>query len=147
MVPKKLRQGKILEVIRKDVVHNQQELQDHLRRAGIHVTQATLSRDTKELGLVKGIEGYREFDGRGRFASEEHLRHLLREFLAETRSSGNLVVLKTHPGCAQTVAVALDQVGWRELVGTIAGDDTIITVVAEGYRSHDIQLRIQRLVS
>jgi len=147
MVPKKLRQGKILEVIRKDTVHNQQELQDHLKRAGIHVTQATLSRDTKELGLVKGIEGYREYGGRGRYASEEQLRHLLREFLADTKASGNLVILKTHPGCAQTVAVALDHVGWRELAGTLAGDDTIITVVAEGYRSQDIQLRIQRLVS
>ncbi len=146
MVPKKLRQGKILEVIRKGAVHNQQELLVHLRRAGIHVTQATLSRDIKELGLVKGAEGYREFGPRVYFASEETLRHLLREFLSDTKASGNLVILKTNPGCAQTVAVALDRAGWPELAGTLAGDDTILTVVAEGYRSQDIQQKIQRLI-
>jgi transcriptional regulator of arginine metabolism len=146
MVPKKLRQGKILEVIRRDPVHNQQELLVHLRRAGIHVTQATLSRDIKELGLVKGAEGYREFSPRIPYASEDNLRHLLREFLSDTKASGNLVILKTHQGCAQTVAVALDRAGWPELAGTLAGDDTILTVVAEGYRSQDVQKRIQQLV-
>lgn len=147
MISKGIRQRTIFEVIRQEVVPNQQQLQKKLRQSGIVVTQATLSRDIKELGLVKGPRGYQEPQTGGQSASEEHLDHLLREFLEDIQTSGNLVLLKTQPGCAQTVAVALDRVHWKELAGTLAGDDTILMVIAEGYRSAEVKRRIQKIVS
>lgn len=147
MLSKKLRQGKIREVIRREEILNQQELQKQLELSGFEVTQATLSRDIRELGLVKGPKGYQENGEKQPLASEEQLRHLMREFLADIKASGNLVLLKTQQGCAQTVAIALDRMAWPEVAGTLAGDDTILAVVAEGYRSQDVRKRIQSLIN
>ena len=90
------------------------------------MTQATLSRDIEELGLVKTREGYRLPSAAA--ASEPpqpHLDVVLKEFVREVRLAANLVVIRTHPGNAQTVGYALDASPWPEVVGTVAGDDTI----------------------
>lgn len=124
---KSFRHGQILKLVRAHPVHTQDDLAKLLRSAGIEATQVTLSRDIRELRLVKTPEGYREM---GR-ESGPHFELLAGEFLQDVRSAQNLVVLKTAPGHASSVAVALDNEEWPEVVGTIAGDDTILVITLD----------------
>lgn len=128
------RQAVILEAIRQRKIATQSELAAYLRERGIMVTQATVSRDIKDLRLVKVGTG----DGGYRYAvppdrtEEEGLvraRRMLSEFVTTIDSSGNLIVLKTPPGSAQGVAAAIDALRWPDVLGTIAGDDSILIVV------------------
>jgi transcriptional regulator of arginine metabolism len=91
------------------------------------VTQATVSRDIEELGLAKTREGYRLPETRTVLSTpaKPALATMLKEFVRDLREAGNLVIVRTHPGTAHTVAVALDGAQWPEIVGTVAGDDTI----------------------
>ncbi len=122
---KSFRHGQILKVIRSRVIATQDELARALRDNGVEATQVTLSRDIRELGLVKTTDGYRELTREpynGQFAS------LASEFLRDVRQAQNQLVLKTAPGHASSVAVALDGEDRPEVVGTIAGDDTILVI-------------------
>ncbi|MGO9268729.1 MAG: arginine repressor [Terriglobia bacterium] len=125
------RRTQILELVGAGSIATQAELSAKLGRRGIHVTQATLSRDIEELGLVKTREGYRL---PGAAAASEPpqppLDVVLKEFVREVRLAANLVVIRTHPGNAQTVAYTLDASPWPEVVGTVAGDDTIFLATA-----------------
>ncbi|HEX5541884.1 MAG TPA: arginine repressor [Micromonospora sp.] len=135
------RHGRIVELIRDRAVRSQSELAELLSSEGAPVTQATLSRDLEELGAVKVRGG----DGRAvyvipedgnrplRDAEQASLRliRLLRELLNSADASGNMAVLRTPPGAAQFLASALDRSGLPEVVGTIAGDDTILVVARE----------------
>jgi transcriptional regulator of arginine metabolism len=117
-------------------VHSQTELAELLSGEGIQVTQATLSRDLEELGAVKVSGAYLiPEDGNRPLRSAEQaparLVRLLRELLTGVDASGNLVVLRTPPGAAQFLASALDRSGLPDVVGTIAGDDTILVVARE----------------
>src|SRR5712692_12058849 len=120
------RRTRILDLLRAESISTQSELCQKLARQGLHVTQATVSRDIEELGVIKTREGYRVPD-----ASEPAplpqppLAVVLKEFLRDARQASNLVILKTHPGNAHSVAVALDAEKWPEVAGTVAGDDTI----------------------
>jgi transcriptional regulator of arginine metabolism len=138
-VTKTARQERITTLIRNRPVRSQTELVELLAQDGIQVTQATLSRDLEELGAVK-LRGSDNHAG-GYFIPEDgnptlrraeqapaRLARLLRELLTGTDSSGNLAVLRTPPGAAQFLASALDRAGLPEIVGTIAGDDTILVV-------------------
>lgn len=131
---KAMRHRKILEIIRERVIATQEELARALREAGFPVTQATVSRDIRELGLVKIPFDQNTF----RYAPpgeavlprrDERLRRLLRTSVQYIDSSENLVVVKTLPGEAQGVASAIDQAAWPEIIGTVAGDDTLLIVV------------------
>ena len=127
------RHARIVAVIRDESVHSQTELAELLADAGIQVTQATLSRDLEELGAVKVSGAYLipEDGNRPLRQSEQapaRLVRLLRELLTGVDTSGNLVILRTPPGAAQFLASALDRSGLPEVVGTIAGDDTILVV-------------------
>ena len=122
------RQSLILEIIRENDIETQKELTDALRARGVVSTQATLSRDIKELRLIKEAAG-----GRYRYAlpnnpqrgdREERLRKIFRECLLSCETAQNLVVLHTLPGLANGAASALDSMHLPHLVGTIAGDDT-----------------------
>jgi len=127
------RRGEILRVIRVEPVHSQEELQQRLASRGFVVAQPTLSRDLKDLGLAKTASGYIEpgeahavIRGAGtREKKEERLDRVLREFGLSVETAGTLVVLKTPPAAAHTVARAVDEVGVEGVVGTVAGDDTI----------------------
>lgn len=135
------RHARIVELVRGRPVRSQTELVDLLAADGIHVTQATLSRDLEELGAVKVRAG----DGPAAYVIPEdgtralrpaeqataRLVRLLRELLTGADASGNLVVLRTPPGAAQFLASALDRSGLPEIVGTIAGDDTILVVARD----------------
>jgi transcriptional regulator of arginine metabolism len=139
---KTARHARIAELIADQPVRSQGELADLLAAAGIQVTQATLSRDLEELGAVKvrGTDGgtpiYRlPAEGEPPMRQAEHapakLLRLLRELLTGTDASGNIAVLRTPPGGAHYLASALDKSGLPEVVGTVAGDDTILVVARE----------------
>lgn len=127
------RQRKILEIIRSRPIETQEELVLALRQEGFDVTQATVSRDIKELGLVKlpreNAFCYSAPDERAVARRAERLRHVFRHSVVGVDYSENLVLVKTLPGEAQGVAAAIDRAGWPEVLGTVAGDDTILVVV------------------
>ena len=134
---KSYRQGQILKLIRSRHPHTQEDLAKALRAIGIPATQVTLSRDIRELGLVKTANGYARS---GTVVSGPDVMTLAREFVKDIRVAQNLLVLRTSPGHANSVAVALDNADWPEVTGTIAGDDTILVVApdaktAEGLRA------------
>jgi transcriptional regulator of arginine metabolism len=138
---KAARHARIVALIRGRAVRAQTDLAELLAAEGIHITQATLSRDLDELGAVK----VRAADGTSAYVIPEdgnavlrpaestpaRLQRLLRELLTGADASGNLVVLRTPPGAAQFLASALDRSGLVDIVGTIAGDDTILVVARD----------------
>lgn len=128
--PKPLRHRRILDLVANQPPATQDDMVHRLARMGLRVTQGTLSRDIKELGLVKTAEGYATPGDLGGEAAPPtpSLAHLLREFVTDVRQAQNLLVVKTTPGSAQPVAAALDAERWPELIGTLGGDDTILVV-------------------
>lgn len=127
------RQRRILEIIQQKPIGTQAELAEELRSNGFNVTQATVSRDIKELGLVKTTGGaaarYLAPGEEPPGPSDERLRRLFRDYVTAVDHSESLVVVKTVPGAAQGVASALDQVRWPGIMGSVAGDDTIFIAV------------------
>jgi len=136
---KAARHDRIASLIRVGEIRSQTELVDLLAAAGIQVTQATLSRDLEELRAVK-VRGSYIIPEDGERALRPtaqppgRLVRLLRELLTGADASGNLVVLRTPPGAAQFLASAIDRTGLPDIVGTIAGDDTILVVAREPAR-------------
>lgn len=129
-----LRHAKIKEIVEQQVIETQEELAESLRRHGIEVTQATVSRDIKELRLIKVPTG----DGRYRYAypmeqsllfSQSRMERLFRDSVVAIDFSENIIVLKTLPGAGQAVAATIDHAKWTEIIGTVAGDDNILVVV------------------
>lgn len=139
------RQNLIREIIREKAVHTQGELAAELERRGMRVTQATLSRDIRGMHLIK-VQGE---DGEARYAPgerEDHslsdrLTRILRDSVVSMDSAGNLLVIRTLSGSAHVAAEAIDTAAWPEVLGTIAGDNTILVIVrteeqVENVRAH-----------
>jgi transcriptional regulator of arginine metabolism len=127
------RQSLILELVDEEVITSQEQLRERLRARGVETTQATLSRDIRDLGLVKrAVDGaYRRpqaAETKPVADSDAILRHAVEEYLRTRETVQQLVVLKTDTGQAQPLAVAIDRVRLGEIVGTIAGDDTILVI-------------------
>ncbi|MBQ7480075.1 MAG: arginine repressor [Selenomonadaceae bacterium] len=131
---KAIRQAKIKEIIEHEVIETQEDLAEALCRHHIEVTQATVSRDIKELMLIKVPTG----DGHSRYAppagknvafSKARMARLFQDSVTGLDSSENIIVVKTLPGTANAVASVLDYAKWPEVIGTVAGDDNIIVVV------------------
>ena len=142
------RRTQILDLLHHDPVETQEELRRKLARRGIRVTQATVSRDIEELGLVKTRSGYRLPESAGPAVSAQPaLQVILKEFLRDAVHVSNLVVLKTRPGNAHSVAAALDADSWPEIVGTVAGDDTIFVVTSSPRAAAKLKARILALVA
>ena len=142
------RRTQIVDLLRSEEVGTQDDLRRKLARRGIHVTQATVSRDIEELALVKTRTGYRLPDAAEPLAPPQPtLAIVLKEFLAEVRQAANLVIVKTRPGNAHSVAVALDAEPWEEVVGTIAGDDTIFIATPGSRQAEVIRKKILALVA
>jgi len=119
-----------------------------LLRADPAVTQATVSRDLEELGLVKTRTGYRvPEDAEAPAQVQPSLQVILKEFLRQVGQASNLVVLKTYPGNAHSVAAVLDGQNWPEIVGTVAGDDTVFVATPGARVAAQIRKRIQTLVA
>lgn len=130
------RHAKIKEIIETGKIETQEDLANALRSEGIEVTQATVSRDIKEMMLMKVPDA----NGRYRYAlptapasnvPPERITRVFRESVTNVLSSLCMVVLRTHPGTASSVAYAIDYMQWPEVLGTIAGDDTVFVAVAD----------------
>lgn len=137
MVAKPQRQHRIAKLLAEQAVTNQTHLVDLLRAEGVAATQATVSRDLDDLGAIKvrvpggeTVYAIPELPTEQR-APEDHLRRVFGDWVVEVNHSGNLVVLRTPPGSAHVVGSALDRSGLPHVLGTVAGDDTLIVVVDE----------------
>ncbi|MBZ2184386.1 MAG: ArgR family transcriptional regulator [Bryobacter sp.] len=124
------RHQQILRLIDAAEVHTQEQLAQLLKRRGIDATQVTLSRDIRELGLVKTPRGYADLGKRS-----ANFLSLAREFMVSAVAAQNLVVLRTSPGHAMSLAIALDTEQYPNVVGTIAGDDTIFIAMPDRRRA------------
>jgi transcriptional regulator of arginine metabolism len=136
-VMKQLRQRAIRDLVDQRPIRTQQELAAALRERGFRTTQATISRDVAELGLVKASrEGASVYALPPRLleaeiSGEDRLRRLLHDLPAEIREAGLLLVVRTLPGSAHPIAAALDRARWPEVAGSIAGDDTVFVAVTD----------------
>jgi transcriptional regulator of arginine metabolism len=128
--PRDDRRRRIAELVRAQRIRSQFELQELLAAEGIDVNQATLSRDVRDMGLLKGREGY-EIPEEPAIADADKslaLYQAVHSFLAQSTCTQNLVVLRTPPGGAQALALELDRAAWKGVLGTIAGDDTVLVI-------------------
>lgn len=147
---KKGRHDKIIEIIQGDDVGTQEELADRLKRAGFPVTQATVSRDIRELGLTKvptpdGTQKYVVLE-QGESHIEDKYVRVLQEGYASAHMAQNIVVVKTVPGMAMAAAAALDAMAFPEVVGCIAGDDTIFVAVHSAEEMRVLTEKIRGLI-
>ncbi len=147
-VQKRFRQGQILKLLTGQPVASQDELRRRLGHLGVRVTQATLSRDLRELRLVKTSEGYRPLAAA---ATEETaplptLARALKDFLVDMRPAQNMLVLKTPPSGAQPLAAAVDTERWKEVAGTLAGDDTVLVICSSRTACGTVQRRLEEML-
>ncbi len=140
---KSYRQGQILKLIRTGNISTQEELAQALKAFGVDATQVTLSRDIREMGLVKTAEGYRALAARER---PDDLAALAAEFLRDVRIAQNQIVLRTAPGHASSVAVALDNADWPEVMGTLAGDDTVLVICPDASVAESVRVRLMSML-
>lgn len=147
---KKSRHQKIIELVGRMRIGTQEELADILNKEGYKVTQATVSRDIKELKLSKvtgndGIQYYQIIEKEEQVYSEKYIR-VLREALMSMDTAGNLLVIRTMAGMANAVAAALDQFRLEKIVGTLAGDDTIMCALKNPQDALEVKNRIQEIM-
>ncbi len=145
------RHQKIQQLIMNENIKTQEDLAQRLFEEGYNVTQATVSRDIKEMGLIKVMGTGDEY----RYAIQgqklplsysERLKRMCKEVVTSLDSSDNIIVVKTIPGNAQALALLLDNVGWNEVIGTVAGDDTIFMLVKPRDKTADVLQRITQMV-
>ena len=144
------RQRKIVEIIGENDVETQEELAGLLRASGFHVTQATVSRDIKDMRLVKVLNP----DGNYRYVTVESAESDVQDRLIQLFSNcvlsvipaGNLIVIKTIPGSASTAAETVDSLKWPEIAGCIAGDNTIFLAVHDANDVPEIVSRFQKMI-
>lgn len=141
---KSFRQGQILKIIRGKGIYTQEELARELSELGIQATQVTLSRDMRELALVKTPEGYRQLPAE---TGGPTLAGVAEEYLQDIRIAQNLVVLRTSPGNANTLAITIDREELQEVVGTIAGDDTVLVITADNKQAEKFRKRMLELIA
>jgi transcriptional regulator of arginine metabolism len=149
-VMKAQRQAAIVDLVRREQIASQETLRQRLVERGFDVTQATLSRDIKEIGLVKRAAGGYQAPGsdpRPAATAEATLRRTAREFLRSYEVVQNLIVLRTDPGRAQNLAVDIDRAGLPEIAGTIGGDDTILIVTRDPAQALAVAARFDAWVS
>lgn len=145
------RQHVISGLLEDNAVTNQSQLVELLAAKDIEATQATVSRDLDELSAIKvrvpGGETVYAIPEHpvDRIAPEDHLRRVMGDWVADVGSSGNIVVLRTPPGSAHVVASALDRAGIEEILGTVAGDDTLMVVAVESVGGKALESRLREL--
>jgi len=148
-VMKQARQRAIRDLVDQRPIRTQQELAAALRERGFRTTQATISRDVAELGLIKrGREGIQAYALPPRLveaetSGEDRLRKLLSDLPVEVREAGLLVILRTLPGSAHAIAAALDRARWPEVAGSIAGDDTVFVACPDRRSVQQVRRRFQ----
>jgi transcriptional regulator of arginine metabolism len=149
------RHNAIRELIGRSLVANQDELRRKLRRRGFEVTQATLSRDIHELRLSKGPGGYSLPNGHGNGTAinavveddaPPSVSEMIESFALRVRQAMNQVVIGTVMGGAQPVAASIDHEEWSEIVGTLAGDDTVLVICPDPRRAAEVESRIRTML-
>lgn len=147
-VMKQLRQRAIRDLVEGRSIRTQQELAAALRERGFRTTQATISRDVRELGLAKGGRGAAPVYVlpprlvEAEVSGEDRLRRLLADLPLEIREAGLLLVVRTLPGSAHAIAAALDRARWADVEGSIAGDDTVFIAVADKGARRRVRARL-----
>lgn len=143
------RHQRILDIVRSKPIQTQEDLSTELAREGMSVTQATISRDIKELRLVKAPVG----DGSYRYTVpvdrniddiNRRIERVFREAVISVEDSDNIVVIKTLEGAAQAIGAIVDDLDWPEVVGSLAGDDTIFVVVKPADKALEIMSRFNK---
>ena len=144
---KNSRQKKILELIDKYEIDTQEMMIEKLREAGINATQTTISRDIRELKLVKGISSSGIYRYILPTVKKESVVPVLNSALTESATdivaAGNIVVVKTYPGMANAVAVCVDSLEKPHIIGSVAGDDTILLVVKNEEIAHEVERELK----
>ncbi|MEO7117428.1 MAG: arginine repressor [Candidatus Limnocylindrales bacterium] len=148
---KQLRQQAVRDLLELRAIRTQQELVTALRERGFRATQATVSRDVAELGLVKighgGVQSYAmppRLDDR-EVSGEDRLGQLLHDLPIEIRQAGMMLVVRTIPGSAHAIAASLDRARWTEVIGSIAGDDTLFVAFADRASLQRVKKRLLRI--
>ncbi|HET7296536.1 MAG TPA: arginine repressor [Gemmatimonadales bacterium] len=143
------RHAAILKIVRSETVASQEQLRARLKAEGFDVTQATLSRDIRELGLAKvaASEGGSHYapPPEGGAAIRPHLEQMLPTLLVSVEGVGPLLVMKTPAGGAQALGLALDAAGWTEIIGTIAGDDAVLVITRSERARRAVHTRLKEL--
>jgi len=148
---KRLRQQQIRDIVEQRPIRTQHELAAALREHGFRATQATISRDVSEMGLVKldqdGVQAYARPTraAETEISGEDRLRTLMRDLPIDVREAGLLLVVRTIPGSAHAIAAALDRARWPEVAGSIAGDDTVFIAFADRPSLELVRRRLLRL--
>lgn len=147
---KEQRQRKILELIKENKIETQEELADRLIDSGFIVTQATVSRDIRELGLTKmSVDGKNQHYvavSNTEAAINDRLLRILKDGFISMDLAQNLLVIKTVSGMAMAVAAALDALKWHEIVGSIAGDDTIFCAVRNMDEAYEAMNKLKKVL-
>lgn len=144
------RHAKILEIIENKEIETQEELSEELRKIGLNVTQATVSRDIKELRLIKVLSK----NGKYKYATlkshdtilSDRLVRLFRDSIVSYDHAGHILVLKTIPAAAQAAASAIDAANFEGIVGTVAGDDTIFVLIKDITKMDEIIDKFKKLM-
>lgn len=150
-ITKPQRQHRIMRLLQEQPISSQEQLVELLAADGVVATQATVSRDLEDLGAVKvripgGMTTYAVPEhAKEQRAPDDHLRRVMGEFVVEVAHSGNVVVLRTPPGSAHVVASALDRAGVVDVLGTVAGDDTMLVVCSESAGGESVATRLAGL--
>lgn len=151
-VMKRVRHGAIRDIVATRTVRTQQELAEALAERGFRTTQATISRDVAELGLVKetregaSIYALPRRPSEPEASAEERLRGLLSDLPVELRESGLMLIIRTLPGSAHAIAATLDRMRWNEVAGSIAGDDTVFVACPDRASLGRLRKRLVRLL-
>ena len=147
---KSKRQMLIKDLVQSEEIETQGELTQRLAELGVVVTQATISRDIKELGLIK----LPTYDGRYKYGlpgetpvgdTLKRAQRIFKEFVHSIQRSFNLIIVKSGPGSANTVAAAIDGLSWVEIVGTVAGDDSTLILLADGREPGEESVDLKRM--
>ncbi|MEJ6950117.1 arginine repressor [Natronospora cellulosivora (SeqCode)] len=148
---KSKRHLKIIDIIKSEEVGTQEELVDRLRSSGIDVTQATISRDIKKLGLIKVPDGYGAYkyslpSERKQTDIHSWLKRMFRDFVVNMDYSENIIVLNTLPGTANGLGSAIDNIEWDEIIGSVAGDDTLLLIIKPKEKTKILYERLEGFI-
>src|SRR5262245_60262179 len=147
MAPKKNgRHARIVELVTKRSVQSQLQMAGLLRAQGVAVTQATLSRDIREMGLVK-VRGRYQSASSPAGPPPRDLRRSLQQLVVQSAVSGNILMVKTAPGNAHPLGVILDSAEWPEVLGTVAGDDTVFALLRSAAQGRRLLRKIEELLT
>lgn len=145
------RQSKILELIDSNEIETQEELAEYLKRINVEVTQATVSRDIRELRLVKVLSGSGKYKyapiNQNNEGTTDRLIKIFKNSIVSVSIAGHMLVVKTLPGAAQICASAVDSLGLEDIAGSIAGDDTIFVAISDIDRVKEIASNLKSLLN